>query len=354
MSGNKIADLIWCRQDCYWPGAKNGYFLPVDGDKLINQGLDCTDAERWFQPAINETEAFGNKWGLSVASKFIPVKTGYFIAFNKNIVSTCTGNNDLYQLVRDKKWTWDVYLDYAMKCTKDTTGDGVPDQWGTGVTAWGNEVTTNNVDFVGQDSTGKWVVMIDQPAGIDALQFLVDLNNYQSGARCPKESNNECRQAFVDGQVAFNWTNMGYLNPGSAIPNVAFDYGLIPMPLGPNATEYVSSHDDNDVFAIQSSNKDLDKAVNIMNEWALIVNDTENYLDILDDGRCPTEDDKEMMEKYIIPNFNLTHFEIDEELTNAIDEGIISGVSYYGMTPQQAIESYKAVIQARLDVLFNS
>ncbi len=350
MAGNKLVDLLWCRQDCYWQAAKKGIILPVDGDELVNLGLDCTDEDRWFQPCTNESEAFGHKWGVNCASKFVPVTTGYFVMFNKKIIYNDTNYTDLYKLVRENKWTWDVYLEIAQACTKDLDGDGNIDQWGTGATAWGNEVTTNDIDFVGPDSTGKWVFLINSQKGIDALNFLLKENT--TGRL--DESSGTCRQAFADGKIAFNWGNMGHITPTSPIYNSNHDYGIIPMPVGPEAKGYVASHDDNDIFVIQSTNKDLDKVVPIMNEWSLIVNNRETYLDVLDDGRCRTEEDKEMMKTYIIPNFNLTHFEVNDEITNVLDEQLISAISYGGYTVQQALEAFAPQVQGLLDQFFNN
>lgn len=352
LAGDNLCDLIWCRQNDYWPAAKAGYLLPVDGDKLKDLGLDSTDPTRWWQPVINESNAWGNNWGLGVASKYISVPTGYFVTFNKEIVAS-TGYDDLYKLVREKKWTWDVYLDIAKKATKDTDNDGVNDIWGTAATAWGNELTTNNTNYVDQDENGKWILACNSQNGIDALQFLYDLNFGSKTAR-PAESSGENRQAFADCTVAFNWANMGHLNgPGETVYNSKHDYGIVPMPMGPAATEYVCSHDDLDLATIMSTNKNLDKVVPIMNEWALIVNDTENYLDVLDDGRCRSEQDKQMMIDYIIPTFTLTNYEMNNELYDLIDGGIIEGVSYKGETPQQVLEQYGDQIQAVLDDFFN-
>jgi hypothetical protein len=359
MAGTKICDLFQCRQPTYWTAAKAGYILPVDGDKLKDLGLDSTDETRWFQPSINETNAFGHNWGLRVASKFVAVPTGYFVTFNKEMVKAA-GYDDLYSMVRNGTWTWDKYLDIASKTTKDTNGDNVNDIWGTGATAWGNEITTNGSDFVGPDSTGKWVVLIDSQAGVDSLNFLLEMN--ANGTRLDDKSG-VCRQAFADGTICFNWAGMGHINgPTQIIYNSSHDYGIIPMPKGPNATGYVAAHDDNDTYCIQSTNKDLEKVVPILNEWALIVNDTENYLEVLDDGRCRTEEDKEMMIDYIIPNFKLAHQELPASLTIYVKELdytgdlsiIIDAASYGSMTPRQALDSFAGQIQSLLDEFFNS
>ena len=300
------------------------------------------------------SELFDHPWAFRVASEYVAVPTGYFVTFNKELCASA-GYDDMYQLVRDYEWNWDVYRDIARKVTKDTDGDGVNDIWGTGATAWGNEAIANGVQFVGEVD-GKWQMTIGSEEGIRALQFLYDMN-YGDGTR-RDGSSGECRQAFADGTVAFNWAQMGHINgPGEVIFNSEHDYGIIPMPMGPDATEYYSMTDNNDAFVIMAANKDLDKVVPIMNEWALIVNDTESYLEILDDGRCRTEEDMEMMVDYIIPNYAVNLGKMTNDVWAQVDDddnggGLISEVSYNGMTPAAAVEAYAPKINAALDAFF--
>ncbi len=355
LSGDVLADLLWMRHKEFWPAAKQNALLPLDDDRLVSVGLDSTDPSRWYQPAINWTELFGHTWGLRVASKYVRMPSGYFITFNKELCAAA-GYPDMYSLVRNNEWNWDVYREIARKATIDSDADGIPDYWGTGATAWGNEAISNGVQFIGEVD-GKWQMTIDSDAGIRALQFLYDMN-YGDGTRLDAGSG-ACREAFANGTVAFSWCTMGHINGvGETIFNSNHDYGIIPMPMGPDATQYYSMTNDLDAFVIQSAHKNLDKAVSIMNEWALIVNDEESYLEVLDDGRCRTEEDRAMMVEYILPNFAVNMAKMCDDVWAIVDEnddgrGIISDVSYGGYTPQQAIEAWKAPLNAALNDFFD-
>ena len=350
MSGDKAADLFFCRQTAYWPAGKAGYVLPVSEGKLAELGLNCFDETRWFQPAVLNTALLGKYWGLQVASKYIAVPSGYFITFNKELVAEA-GYDNLYDMVRNKTWRYDVYMDIARKTTKDTDGDGVPDIWGTGATAWGNEILTNNVDYVGPDASGRWVFQANSKEGLEALEFLYEMN-FGSKTRWD-ESSKVCRQGFADGKVAFNFATMSDIDgPTKVIYNSNHDYGIVPMPLGPSGTDYVAGHANNDCYVIQASNKDLDKVVKILNDWALIVNDTESYLEMLDDGRCRTPEDKEMMIEYIIPKFGLCKRKVNPTIDDLLADEFIGSFSYGGYTPAQAIEAFADRIQQALDDFF--
>lgn len=348
-SGAKYGDAVYTRSRYFFSVANAGGLTPLDDSSLIKAGLDPTDEVRWYQPVTQQTEFLGHTWGLSLASKYIPVQSGFFVTYNKGLCARA-GYGNMYQLVREGKWTWEVYRDIARKSTIDLNRDGAPDIWGTGATAWGNEALTNGVQFV-DEVDGKWKVTIDSEAGIEALQFLVELN-YTDGTRCDAGSG-ECRRAFANGSIAFNWAEMGHINgPGSAIYDADHDYGVLPMPMGPRATEYVSATDTISVLVIQSTNRDVEETVAILNEFAEVANHPTEYTEIFNDGRLRTVQDYEMMTEYILPNLLLNKLRIDEAVWDIGDSGMISGVSYYGMTPRQAIEAYKDPLQAALDDFF--
>lgn len=348
LSSMTVADLIWANQIEYWPLAKAGHLLATDGGALLEAGLDVNDDSRWYGPVQQWSKLLGSQWTVVVASEYIPVQTGYFVTFNKDLCAAA-GYDDMYKLVTEKKWNWEIYRKIALEVSEDTSGDNVYDIWGTGATAWGNEAVCNGVQYI-NEVDGKWQSTINNPAGIAALQFLYDMN-FGDQTRLDLSSG-KCREAFAQGTIAFNWSAMGHINVGQPIFNSNHNYGIIPMPMGPDADEYLSMVDNCRGLVVQFQHKDVDKLVKIMNEWALIVNDKLNYLKILDDGRCRLEIDKQMMREYIIPNFALNLAKMTDDIWGLVDDGIISGVSYDGMTPAQAVETYEAQINNALVSFF--
>lgn len=354
MGNTKLGDIIYSDSDYFFSVANAGGLRAMDDQAMVDAGLNLADATRWYQPVTQLTKLLGKTWGLGVTSKYITVQTGYFVAFNKDLCAAA-GYDDMYQLVRDGKWTWDVYREVARKSTQDTDGDGANDIWGTGATAWGDEALTNGAQYV-DEVDGKWIVTIDSEAGVEALQFLYDMN-YGDQTRWDVSSG-ECRTAFANGTIAFNWCNMGHIDgPNSAIYPSVHDYGILPMPMGPRATGYISSNSYVRAIIMQLANQNVAETVAILNEFALVANHTSNYVDLLNDGRCRTEEDYEMMTQYIIPNLYLNNMSISEGIDLWVDDndmggGLINDVSYNGMTPQQAIETNKDMIQAALDEFF--
>jgi len=99
--------------------------------------------------------------------------------FNKS-VRTLFYNKDLFErsgLRRDHPpRTWEEYLGFSRRITKDMDGDGYPDIWGTAgqVNVWmfSNLLLQNGGSFL--DSTGTRVAF-NGPEGVEALAFMEDL-----------------------------------------------------------------------------------------------------------------------------------------------------------------------------------
>jgi multiple sugar transport system substrate-binding protein len=80
--------------------------------------------------------------------------------------------------------TWDDFVTVAKKLTKDTNGDGKPDQWGFGMVGTRNSsggsrfipvLRSFGADELRKDASGKWVTDLDSPKAKEAFQFYGDL-----------------------------------------------------------------------------------------------------------------------------------------------------------------------------------
>ncbi len=89
-------------------------------------------------------------------------------------------NKDLFQQeglsFPDKTWTWDDYLQAAIKLTKDTDNNGITDQYGCMIDFWGARlypwIWQNNGKLFNPNRTR---CLVDREPAIQAVRFLVDL-----------------------------------------------------------------------------------------------------------------------------------------------------------------------------------
>ena len=125
--------------------------------------------------------------------------------------------------------TWDEFLDYAQKLTKDTNGDGQPDQWG--FVLRGNMDNNQTVrEFMLAAGGGEFLdanenVIIDTPENLKGLQFYLDL--YQKYKVVPPDTlsidGSAEEQKFLSGKIGMMFN--GPWNLG-VMKNSSFEWGV--------------------------------------------------------------------------------------------------------------------------------
>ncbi|MFC5651905.1 ABC transporter substrate-binding protein [Paenibacillus solisilvae] len=149
------------------------------------------------------------------------------------------GLTDPQEIFDQGNWTWDTFEDLAKKATQDTNNDGKPDTYGW--SGWNFETAqfliASNGSAVSDDVEGK--EMISDPKTIEALDFLNKMYNVDHVVKVKKgDVNNwEERVTFGDGDVAMTYA-FGWLN--GEYKGKKIDYGYVPFPKGPQATDYVN------------------------------------------------------------------------------------------------------------------
>lgn len=268
-SGDRIADIVHVPAAALIPAIRNG--LLTDFDSI--EGIDPTDA-RWVS-GVTKVGTFESKvYGLNFMR---PSEVRHCIIYNRDLLKKCGVTDDITQLVRDKQWTWDKFREICQKCTKDNDGDGQPDVYGF-QSAVANAffgyalIASNNARVVSMDADGYATETLNDKNTIDALQFYYDLlHTYNCMVPTWDATTTAYADTFTQGKYVFLHCESWLLDQN--IKKVAgdMDYGMVPLPMGPNATDYASNADNMMMFCITKSNKDLDKTVPVFNALARYV-----------------------------------------------------------------------------------
>ncbi|MBE3576963.1 MAG: extracellular solute-binding protein [Limnochordales bacterium] len=88
---------------------------------LINR--DKFDLSQYFQPTLEASTFQGKRYGLPIAM-FTDALIYNVELFNQ------AGLPEPPHDYNDTSWTWDKFIEYGKKLTKDTNGDGIPEIWG--------------------------------------------------------------------------------------------------------------------------------------------------------------------------------------------------------------------------------
>lgn len=105
-------------------------------------------------------------------------------------------------------WTWDEYLKRAKALTKDTNGDGKPEQWGCVIDFWGSRIYPwlwQNGGALMSADLSKCV--LNSPQSTEALQFVYDLRyKHKVAAASDNSQQNSALTAFAQGKIGMYMT----------------------------------------------------------------------------------------------------------------------------------------------------
>ncbi len=271
-AGKKVADVVEVLADNVLPLASANYIIPWDNVA----GIDV-NADKWVQGYTGLATIDGKHYGLQFMK---PPEARMVVVFNKTLLKEKGIDADsLYQLARDKQWTFAKLQEYAKKAT--TVVNGTTTTYGVGghPLRVAMALTMGNNGRLVTYSGGKAAATFSDPATVNAISFLDTLVNVDKVFEIPAELKTQplygklsftfWDDAFIKGKTAF-LIQESYVVNQDIKPAAKFDYGVLPVPMGPdNKTgNYISSAGNARVFAMTSTNannKDFEKSVTIFN-----------------------------------------------------------------------------------------
>ena len=126
-------------------------------------------------------------------------------------------------------WTWKDFLEICRKVTKDTNGDGKPDQFGFYGYSWQQAAISNGVILFRED--GKTSYFAD-PRMEETVKFLIELHGVQQGYEVTEKDFDIGRVAFRPFTFAAYQTYKPY--PWRIKKYTAFEWDCVKMPAGPS------------------------------------------------------------------------------------------------------------------------
>lgn len=359
VAGENPADIYEIKTHSWFPlYAMNG-LVKWNSEEMLANGLDINNPKFFYQNFTHAWDINGDTYGARFASEVQPPEAGWVCFFNKDLVKAA-GVPDLYQVVRDGDWTWDFFYELAGKITKDTSGDGINDQFGlaTGYLGYGEEVLLNDAAIV-EWKDGKMVSTIDTPKALETYGFLRKVA--KSGYLCEnKEGANatysEGHQMFKAGEVGILWSEMNRAVRGrmgdTDLYNAEINWGTIPTPKATKDGDYknVLGGVKYDVMFVTNKERDISTKIyaafarrqNVEDYESLLV----NYLQDLDDA-----DSLDMMKNYIFskPVANFSWCSVEHNDTYRAE--VVYKLFDEETSPAAIVEAAKPVLQGMLDKL---
>lgn len=274
MSGSKVADAVEILAEKMLPYAAAGYIAPWDS----MDGIDPTD-KKFVQGYTNMGAIEGKHYGISFLR---PPEARMCVIFNKGILNSSIGagtSDKLYDLVKSKKWTWSKMEEYAKEVVAKNTVNNQTNIWGVG--GWYDKllrgIYVSNGATLATVKNGKGVTTFNSQNMIEAMNFVdklintdkvYDAEKYRNPSTFDTRDNQQYCDAFANGKLAFLFEETFWVDQYF---NQSFDYGIVPVPMGPKAKDYMTESGKAKIMALTSTNaksKDAKKSVAILNMLA--------------------------------------------------------------------------------------
>jgi len=220
ISGQAGPDVMAIHGAFFIPLAAKGALLDI-GDRVKQAG-----DEQDFSPAILDLCRYEGK--LYSLPRYTSV---YSLFYNKTLFDEAK----VPYPASGKSWTWDDYLKSAKALTRDTSGDGKPDQWGCVIDFWGARMYPwlwQNGGALMSEDRSKCV--LDSPAATEAVQFLYDLRyKHKVAASSDNAEQNAALNAFVQGHIAMYMTGPWDIQLLRQTKNLQWDVAPLPRRQAP-------------------------------------------------------------------------------------------------------------------------
>lgn len=288
----------------------------------------------WNTNAANQMEVNGAL--TNALSDFIITHRDGTVAtfFNKKLADDYKLGN-LYDLVREGKWTLDKFAECAKGVSSDLDGDNeYTDKDMFGYSALDSNSYTYmyfgaGMRLVDTDKDGKPTVAIGSEQSINVLQKISALLNSDNIQYCPKYNKNSggdgdqsIFRVFQEGRALFLSHGIGSAN---RFRNMEVDFGVLPAPKYDEEQEsYWNVIDAGKYMVIPKTATDLDRTGTILESlsyegYKSVIG---AYYDTMLKNKLMRDDDSiEMLDKYIFPNSAVKSFfyaSVQETLQNVV------------------------------------
>lgn len=354
MAGNKIADIIDVEGYNLIQMARSGYIIPLE----TVSGLDINDA-RFIPGYTSLTEFNGQHYGVNFMR---PAEARICMLYNRDLLKQYGITEDPQQLVDSGEWTFDKFREMCIKCTRDADGDGTNDTYGLYIglpETFGTTLVSANGARVVSSADGVAKESYQDGRALTALNFLYDLVNTDKVADYADGAEKEAISAFADGKYAFFFCETWWVNQLLKPTAGDLDYGIVMVPKGPDADDYVSPSENARNFCITSTNKDVEKSVVILNALAKY---TQEYGDGDDWWTYDVQmdyfrnDDVKSTEMYM-QMIEKSTFDIGvgvSDLWKAFKETVVRDSCYNNKgTPASKIDTISGKYQSVVDAVYN-
>jgi len=232
LAGDSDYDLITGYQANMITPAMEGYFMNVY--EVPHLDLD----QPWWSEQCNNSITVNGKCFMTTGDIALTLWDNMYVFYYNKLLAEEYKMPDLYQLVRDGKWTLDKFSELSMSVGRDLNGDTVyteDDMFGF-ITASSNHMRAWMVacetPITRQNNDGLMEACFVCERSITMIEKLLTLHQSTStlkGYNINKEPYYENDPVVFTSDRALFMS--GFLSNASALRNMATDFGILPYPM---------------------------------------------------------------------------------------------------------------------------
>jgi len=355
MANEKFADFIEVDLMRYQVLMNTKSLQPLSDIKGFNPQEDK------FFKNITDTHTSDGKV-YSVQHQIQQKPMGVLMFFNKTLIKA-SGLENPYDLLKNNQWSFDKFASMCKALTKSTSGSTEINQWGFGCVDWHANnfekpmVFANGGSVIKKNASDRWQFALLDPPAQEALTYLNKLESVDKVMIPPPTGTDASANlgAFTEGQLGFFVGSTEYIE--GINKNMTDEWGLLPLPKGPSAKDYVQSDTQFRGWVMLITNKDAEKAATVFNAISDPVTGSvssdeelfyEDYLsNMLNDDNDALDTIKLAMTK-AVPDNSWGVGGLSELLTTSLYACLRSS----SVTPKSAMEQIGGVAQGYVEGFF--
>ncbi len=239
MAGDSKYDIWMLSHENYFSLRTAGALYPVSD--ILNEEYYAKMPYQ-FQKMADMLSYKGKKYTYNAFNGI--VNNTVFLAFNKTLLAR-EGIQDPYELYNNDQWNWDTFTEIAKKVTRDTDNDGKVDQWGMTVFNGPDWIHANG-GRITRMIDGKVTFTADETATVNALK---QMRVWEQELKVTGGSWE--KKKFFSGEIAF--ANLPTWQIGQLKDSMEDEYGIVPLPMGPDTNKYHFPSDNVDSMYIPAN-----------------------------------------------------------------------------------------------------
>ena len=360
-AGENSFTVIQEALDRQGPMIVGGFIMEMTPLKYLN-----FDKAWWDTDGVNGLSIAGKVFTAMGSGQLNAYKATWVSLFNKKLAKDAN-LPDLYQVVRDGKWTLDKLLEYASATTKDLNGDGkmewTVDRFGVGIE---NGVSIPLIMGTGTSLTkfnkdGSFELLIDSEEVAKAAEKIWSFYYSDSSTILNVEKLSGVTNRWVAYRSQFASDNFGFMlthlgTPTLIAGEMKSDFGILPFPKVYEAQEeYISAIQYGNVhsLSIPKIAEDPDRTAMLIEAYQMYSHDTVRpaYYDYTLTLRASRDNESAEMLDIIFANRNLDVSLLYNATTKA--ETTLTNIAKEpsSFTFASTMAAQKATIKSNLDTV---